>query len=108
MSTPTTDSRSRRATLGFLLCLVGPLVVGVILNALVRPGLARSLGGEQHVVGGAVRSRDVWWTFTPEIERQHPVLTTFLGYSDGLIAMCVLASIVVIFLVRWVVRRRKR
>ncbi|ALE04324.1 hypothetical protein AL755_01045 (plasmid) [Arthrobacter sp. ERGS1:01] len=99
--------RFRREDAVFLLCMIAPLAVGILLNALVRPGLARALGGERHATGAGVRSRDVSWTFDPATTAEHPVLTAFLGPSDGLIAMCALALTAVLLATRWLVVRRK-
>lgn len=93
----------RRLTLSFLVCMVGPLVVGVILNALVRPGIATALGGERHSHSSGVRSQDTWWSFDADTVRQHPVLTGFLEASDGLIAVWTLAVTAVILLLRWLI-----
>jgi len=97
----------RRADAVFLLWMVTPLAVGILLNALARPGLARALGGERHATGAGVRSQDVSWTFDPATTAEHPVLTAFLGPSDGQVAMCALALTTVVLTARWLIVRRK-
>ena len=94
--------------MSFLLCLVGPLALGVALNALVRPALARSLGGVQHGSGAGVRSQDTWWSFDVAVQQAHPLLTQFLTISNGLVAMWVLGLTIALLLARWVVLRRRR
>lgn len=91
----------------FLLCLVAPLALGVALNAVVRPGLARALHGERHATGAGVRSQDVSWTFDAATTADHPVLTAFLGPSDGQVAMFALALTAVALTIRWWIVRRK-
>ena len=98
----------RKNSVSFLLCLVGPLVLGVALNALVRPALARSLGGVQHKSGAGVRSQDTWWSFDAGVQEAHPLLTQFLTISNGLVAMWVLALTMALLLARWVFIRRRR
>ena len=95
----------RRHSISFLLCLVGPLALGVLLNALVRPGLARSLGGVQHSSGASVRSSDTWWSFETAVSEAHPVLTSFLSTSNGAVAMWTLGMCVILLAVRWVIMR---
>ncbi len=90
----------------FFLCLTGPIAVCVLLNALVRPGLARALGGERRSVGAGVRSNNISWTFGPGTTAEHPVLTAFLSPSDGAIAMCALAASAVLLTGRWLIVRR--
>ncbi|WP_187977620.1 hypothetical protein [Mycetocola sp. JXN-3] len=106
------SSAQRRAerldTLGFMACLVGPLAVGVILNALVRPWLASLLGAERHASGNGVRGQDVWWTVDAATAIEHPFLSGFLAMSHGLIAMYLLGVIVLALLIRWAVKRVRR
>lgn len=94
--------------MSFLLCLVGPLALRVALNALIRPALARSLGGVQHGSGTGVRSQDTWWSFDVAVQEAHPWLTQFLTFSNGLVAIWVLLLTVALLAVRWVVLRRRR
>ncbi|GAA2448384.1 hypothetical protein [Agromyces soli] len=94
----------RRADAGFLACLVGPLVVAVLLNAVIRPWLAAGIGGERRSSGSGVRSNDTWWRFDPATQAEHPLLTGFLETSDGAIAMLALGATVVLLLGRWAVR----
>ncbi|MGH3706404.1 MAG: hypothetical protein ACRDT9_17340 [Agromyces sp.] len=102
------NSARYRSDIGFWLCLAGPMAVVVVLNALVRPGLAGMLGGDRHSNGAGVRSNDVWWSFDATTQAQHPVLTSFLAVSDGLIAVCAIGVILLLFAARWLVRRRHR
>jgi len=94
--------------ISFLLCLVGPLAVGVILNALVRPGLAGMLGGVQHSSGHGVRSNDTWWSFDAAVREAHPFLTGFLSQSHGVIAIWTLALTALLLVARWIILRRRR
>lgn len=87
--------------------MIGPLALGVLLNALVRPGLARALGGERHSTGNGVRSQDVSWTFSPATVTEHPVLTAVLGPSDGQVAMCTLALTALVLTARWLIVRKR-
>lgn len=96
----------RRDNASFLACLFGPLALGVLLNALVRPGLARALGGERHSTGSGVRSRDASWTFGSATAAEHPFLTAFLVCSDGQIGIVILAITVVLLTARWLIVRR--
>lgn len=88
-----------------LLCMIGPLALGVFLNALLRPGLARALGGQRHSTGSSSRSRDVAWTLCPATVTEHPVLTAVLGPTDGQVAMCALALTATLLTARWLVVR---
>lgn len=94
----------RRADAGFLACLVGPLAIAVLLNAVVRPWLADSLGGERRSSGAGVRSNDTWWWFEPVTQAEHPFLTGFLATSHGAVAMWAIAATVVLLLGRWAMR----
>ena len=104
MTQPSRPSRPRLER-GFLLCLVGPLAIGVAINALIRPGLARLLGGEQHSSGASVRSHDTWWTFDPVVVQEHPVLTTFLTTSDGVVGVWILGGTALLLTGRWLTLR---
>ena len=92
----------------FLLCLVGPFAVGVILNALVRPGLAGMLGGVQHSNGHGVRSNDIWWSFDAAVREAHPFLTSFLSLPHSVIGLWTLALAALLLVVRWIILRRRR
>ncbi|HBI20008.1 MULTISPECIES: hypothetical protein [unclassified Brevundimonas] len=91
------------------LWLIGPLFVGVLLNAVIRPVMADRLGGEQVVTGAGVRGRDVHWVFDAPTQGEHPLATVFLGWSHGQIALVALAAAVVLGLGEWsigLLRRR--
>lgn len=89
----------------FLLCLVGPIALCVLLNALLRPGFARAIGGERHSTGAGARSQDVTWIFSPTATAEHPLLTAFLAPSDGQIAMWALAMSAILLTARWLIVR---
>jgi hypothetical protein len=95
----------RREDALFLLCLVGPIALCVLLNSLVRPGLARAIGGERHSTGAGVRSQDVTWMFDPATTVEHPFLTAFLATSDGQIAMGALTTTAVLLVARSLIVR---
>lgn len=95
--------RKRKAS--FLLCLVGPLALGVILNVLVRPGMARTFGGIQHSSGASVRGRDTWWAFDAATVEAHPLLTSFLNATNGAVGMWVLALCAILLGLRWAIIR---
>ncbi|MGO3886894.1 MAG: hypothetical protein ACTJHU_11415 [Mycetocola sp.] len=103
-------SRSRRqsGTLSFLICLVGPLALGVLLNAVVRPALAASLNGERRTVGSSARSHNGWWEFTASVREEHLFLTDFLTASDGQVAVIVLGLTVGALATRAVILRVRR
>lgn len=89
----------------FLLCLVGPIALCVPLNALLRPGFARAIGGELHSTGAGVHSQDFTWIFSPTATAEHPLLTAFLAPSDGQIAMWALAMSAILLTARWLIVR---
>lgn len=93
--------RVSRSTLA--ICL--PLLVGVILNSLVRPWLADMIDGQPVRHGSAVRGSDRWWTFDAQTQIDHPQLTAFLTWSDGAIGMLTLAIVALLLLAIWVVDR---
>lgn len=90
------------------LWLTGPLFVGVLLNAVIRPVMADRLGGEQVVTGAGVRGGDVHWVFDATTQREHPFATTFLEWSHGQIALGALAAAVVLGLGQWSIKLRKK
>ncbi|UCR89551.1 hypothetical protein [Mycetocola spongiae] len=92
---------------GFLACLIAPLAAGVLLNALIRPGLARALGGERHSTGAGVRSNNVLWTFDPDTTAEHPILTALLTPSDGAVAAAMLALTALLLTGHWLITRRR-
>lgn len=82
---------------GFLLCVCGPLAIAVLLNAIVRPNLARELGGRRRAWSNT-RGSDNWYEFPPETQREHPLLTGFLSWHDGAVAMIALGTVVALCL----------
>ena len=96
-----TESRLRLRPPGFTVALIGPLVVGVLLNALVRPWLGQQLGGTPRSMGASVRGQDHWWEFDAATRAEHPALTGFLTTSDGAIAMLMFAVILLLFVWRF-------
>ncbi|WP_287899849.1 hypothetical protein [Arthrobacter sp.] len=100
-----------REQCGFLVCFCGPLALAALLNGAVRPALARQLGGQRHAWSNT-RGSDNWYEFTPETQREHPLLTGFLSWHDGAVSMIALGLLVVLCL-GWAVlvrvsRRRAR
>jgi len=61
------------------------------MNGLVRPALAERLGGERVRSTTTSKSSDGWWAFDAGTRAEHPALTAFLGWSDGALAMSLLA-----------------
>lgn len=96
-------SRPSYSTLAVLV----PLAVCVILNALIRPWLAGTIGGTVIRSGSSVRSNNRWWTFTETTQADHPWLTWFLSMSDGAVAMIALGLIAILLMMGWSVRRYK-
>ncbi len=92
-----TESRFRVRPPSFIVALVLPLIVGVLLNAVVRPWLGQQLGGTPRSAGASVRGQDHWWEFDAATRAEHPMLTGFLTTSDGAIAMLLFAVIVLLF-----------
>ena len=79
----------------------------VVLNAIIRPTLAKGLGGEQIRRGASVRGSDRWWIFDDATRRDHPWLTDFLTWSDGQIAMACLGLIAILLMAGWLTNRLK-
>lgn len=92
-----TESRFRLRPPPFAVALIGPLAIGVLLNAIVRPSLAAQLGGTMRSSGGSVRGQDRWWEFDAVTRADHPMLTGFLSTSDGAIAMVMIGLMLVCF-----------
>ncbi|MFC4256598.1 hypothetical protein GRI97_09280 [Altererythrobacter xixiisoli] len=87
------------------LAVVVPLFLCVILNALVRPWLADRIGGTLVRSGNAVRGNDRWWNFAETTRAEHPMLTGFLSWSDGAMAMITFAAIALLLVAGWLVGR---
>jgi hypothetical protein len=85
--------------------VLGPLIVCVILNALIRPWLADQIGGTVIRTGSSVRSNNRWWTFAETTQTDHPLLTWFLSVSDGAVAMAAAGLVVIFLLIGWIVHR---
>lgn len=73
-----------------MLCAAIPLSIAVLMNALVRPALAKRLGGERMHSTTTAKSADGWWAFDAATRDAHPTLTAFLEFSDGALAMSML------------------
>ncbi|MDQ1153789.1 hypothetical protein [Brevundimonas sp. SORGH_AS_0993] len=94
--------RRPKAWLGYLWFIVA-LFVAVMLNGVVRPLMAHWLGGERVERGASSRGGDVYWVFDAATQREHPVATTFLGWSHGQIGLVTLAVILVCGVGGWIV-----
>jgi len=94
--------RPSKVLLGSLWFII-PLFVGVMLNAVVRPLMAHRLGGEKVVTGAGVRGGDVHWMFDELSRREHPIATTFLGWSHAQIGLITLVVVAVCGLGVWIV-----
>ncbi|SJN09535.1 hypothetical protein FM113_06530 [Leucobacter sp. 7(1)] len=101
-----TDPRARRRFRVQTLIGVSPLFIGTVINGLIRPALARELPLTERRVGGSVRGSDRWWEADAETAADHPVLTAFLGLSDGAIGGICLLACVVLGLGAWLWGRR--
>ncbi|MFJ3956050.1 hypothetical protein [Arthrobacter sp. NPDC090010] len=89
---------------GFLACFVVPLGLCVLLNAVLRPWWARDLGGRRRA-WSSTKGSDNWYEFSPETQRDHPLLTGFLSWHDSDVAMIALGAVALLFLGRAVLRR---
>ncbi len=81
------DLSVRVRALRFVVIVALPVGFAVLLNALARPALATQLGGVRQQSFTNYRSFDGWWEFDASVAAEHPLLTGFLGLSDGAIAM---------------------
>ncbi|UOR01704.1 hypothetical protein MUN77_16590 [Leucobacter allii] len=83
--------------------VAAPVALAVAVNALARPALAERYGGLRHQHFTTFRSSDGWWEFDAATSAAHPIITGFLGLSDGAIvaAGLLLSGSVLIAITLW-------
>ena len=75
--------------------VIVPVLSCASFNFAVRPILAMRFDGVEVIARAGTRRRDSHWTFDPIVRDEHPLLTGFLGMSDGQVALITLAAITV-------------
>ncbi|MGJ0203793.1 hypothetical protein [Leucobacter sp. gxy201] len=105
--TPGVSRSPSTRPLSFVLCIAAPLSIAILMNALVRPALAERLGGERRQSMTTAKSQDGWWAFDAATRDAHPALTAFLEFSDGALAVSMLA-VAAVAAIAYLLRDRRR